>query len=274
MRAYSFFTILLTCVSQLNADEPTPMASDASAIATEAAKSGADRGKALLELPVKSLVSANPNAIRPLLISPSDPPGAVVQPPLDYAPKTRIESSTKQLVQRTAPIAIPSNPVPTPVPRFQIGLPRLDVGKGLIERPVENLFVFSPNGGVPVSPVSKEDAAVPETEADSRKKRIEGPIEKAITEPTTGDVTKRKLIELPVTDIVADESATDTQPPSSPVFSEEVASDKKPVDENPHVEPGKVNWHASFDAAKEAAEKSGKPVLLFHLMGQLDQRFT
>jgi hypothetical protein len=44
--------------------------------------------------------------------------------------------------------------------------------------------------------------------------------------------------------------------------------------ENPKVEPGKVRWHASFDDACKAAQRSGKPVLLFQLLGQLDQRFT
>jgi hypothetical protein len=42
---------------------------------------------------------------------------------------------------------------------------------------------------------------------------------------------------------------------------------------NPNVEPGKVRWHADFDAACRAAARSGKPVLLFQMMGRLDQKF-
>ena len=42
---------------------------------------------------------------------------------------------------------------------------------------------------------------------------------------------------------------------------------------NPKVEPGKVRWHADFAAACQAATRSGKPVLLFHMMGQLDKQF-
>jgi hypothetical protein len=42
---------------------------------------------------------------------------------------------------------------------------------------------------------------------------------------------------------------------------------------NPKVRPGKVRWHADFDAACRAARKSGKPVLLFQMMGNLDDRF-
>jgi hypothetical protein len=61
----------------------------------------------------------------------------------------------------------------------------------------------------------------------------------------------------------------------------EIATPAKPVgpspvprvSTNPTVEPGKVHWHASFADARDAAAKSGKPVLLFHMMGQLDKQF-
>ena len=39
------------------------------------------------------------------------------------------------------------------------------------------------------------------------------------------------------------------------------------------VEPGKVAWHPSFAHAKLAAQASGKPVLLFQLLGRLDDEF-
>jgi hypothetical protein len=42
---------------------------------------------------------------------------------------------------------------------------------------------------------------------------------------------------------------------------------------NPKVEPGKVRWHADFAAACRAAGRSGKPVLLFQMMGRLDEKF-
>jgi hypothetical protein len=42
---------------------------------------------------------------------------------------------------------------------------------------------------------------------------------------------------------------------------------------NPKVQPGKVRWHAEFDAACRAALRSGKPVLLFQMMGRLDEKF-
>jgi hypothetical protein len=42
---------------------------------------------------------------------------------------------------------------------------------------------------------------------------------------------------------------------------------------NPTVEAGKVRWHKDFASACAAAAKSGKPVLLFQMMGRLDHRF-
>jgi hypothetical protein len=42
---------------------------------------------------------------------------------------------------------------------------------------------------------------------------------------------------------------------------------------NPKVEPGKVKWHATFEEACKASAKSGKPVLLFQMMGKLDEQF-
>ena len=42
---------------------------------------------------------------------------------------------------------------------------------------------------------------------------------------------------------------------------------------NPKVPPGKVTWHNDFAAACAASAKSGKPVLLFQMMGKLDDKF-
>ncbi|MBK8099982.1 MAG: hypothetical protein IPK26_23000 [Planctomycetes bacterium] len=39
------------------------------------------------------------------------------------------------------------------------------------------------------------------------------------------------------------------------------------------VEPGLVRWHGDFAAARAAATRSGKPVLLFQLLGRLDEEF-
>jgi hypothetical protein len=42
---------------------------------------------------------------------------------------------------------------------------------------------------------------------------------------------------------------------------------------NPRVKPGQVKWHPTLADACKAAERSGKPVLLFQMMGKLDEQF-
>jgi hypothetical protein len=49
--------------------------------------------------------------------------------------------------------------------------------------------------------------------------------------------------------------------------------EKPAAEDNPRVKPGLVNWHASVADARAAAEKSGRPVLVFHMMGRLDRQF-
>jgi hypothetical protein len=68
------------------------------------------------------------------------------------------------------------------------------------------------------------------------------------------DVTKR-VIETPTKRLIAVKSA-----PAAAFV-------------NPKVQPGKVRWHPTFAAACLASAKSKKPVLLFHLLGKLDNQF-
>jgi hypothetical protein len=42
---------------------------------------------------------------------------------------------------------------------------------------------------------------------------------------------------------------------------------------NPAVVPGLVDWHRDFTTACRAAQGSGKPVKLLHMLGRLDQQF-
>ena len=44
--------------------------------------------------------------------------------------------------------------------------------------------------------------------------------------------------------------------------------------DNPKCEPGLIKWHESPSAAKASSLKTGKPVLLFTLLGNLDETFT
>ena len=58
---------------------------------------------------------------------------------------------------------------------------------------------------------------------------------------------------------------------STPSVVPSIAENVKPA--NSKVEPGKVHWHATTELALAAALVSKKPVLVFHMMGQLDHQF-
>ena len=61
---------------------------------------------------------------------------------------------------------------------------------------------------------------------------------------------RKSLVELPLKDVLAPEIMALATPISGP-----------------------IPWHESLDAAKEAASQSGKPILLFQLLGRLDEEF-
>lgn len=87
----------------------------------------------------------------------------------------------------------------------------------------------------PLAPAQKNQAVASPRELDVRKRVAEGPTKQLI--------------------------AAQTAPAASAGFT------------NPRVQPGRVQWHASFAAACQAARKSGKPVLLFQMLGKLDDQF-
>ncbi len=73
------------------------------------------------------------------------------------------------------------------------------------------------------------------------------------------DLTKSVRIEKPASTILANHSSGVSNTAKDFV--------------NPKVQPGKVNWHLSWEKACDAAKKSKKPVLLFEMMGKLDDQF-
>jgi hypothetical protein len=90
---------------------------------------------------------------------------------------------------------------------------------------------------------------------------IERPTEDVVARsaaPPAAYVRKR-AIEQPTEDVVAKSSVT--------------AGAATDAFVNPKVEPGKVVWHPTFAAARKAAAQTGKPVLLFQMMGKLDDQF-
>jgi hypothetical protein len=75
--------------------------------------------------------------------------------------------------------------------------------------------------------------------------------------PPVADRGKYK-VERPTESIVA--RGTDTTAPAKAF-------------DNPKVAPGKVTWHKDLATACAASRTSGKPVLLFQMMGKLDDKF-
>lgn len=117
----------------------------------------------------------------------------------------------------------------------------------------------------------------PRGEADVTKRRvIERPTEAVVAalapptapgrDPEAGDRTKVVLIEPAAEAIVRGSQPLDRAALQEPTVVPEA--------DNPAVKPGKVNWHEDVAAAIAAAKISRKPVLVFHLLGELDQRFT
>lgn len=153
----------------------------------------------------------------------------------------------------------------------------LDIAKGRIEKPLKRALVLRP--------AVEAQAVQPEPKAIVEKPAAEKPADrgKAIIE-----LGAKRLVQLSAEELQAKLTAVanqakpavgsggDIKPASEAAhekpYAEEqvIASDA----ENPKVEPGKVNWHDDFAAACKASQQSGKPVLLFQLLGQLDQRFT
>jgi hypothetical protein len=72
------------------------------------------------------------------------------------------------------------------------------------------------------------------------------------------DISKDAVIERPTAKIVTNSASVES---------------KDAVFVNPKVEPGAVKWHATLDDACKASATSGKPVLLFQMMGNLDEKF-
>lgn len=158
---------------------------------------------------------------------------------------------------------------------------QVDIGKSLVELPLEQVVGEASLSGN--ARLKVPDAAVPR---DAGKMLIEMPVEELIGEssfalnmpgdpgaadlqpddpPKAGD--REQFLEL-----LADASATAQASSALPDSRQHLTVE--PEQDNPTCSPGLVNWHSNWDAARKASEQSGKPVLLFQLLGQLDQTFT
>jgi hypothetical protein len=140
-------------------------------------------------------------------------------------------------------------------------------------------------------PVSAEEAKKPAPKPDPRKMIIERPVKALAADPRAelleaaekaraaerkaAVATERaKSTPMPGAPLAAPASSTaEWTAVAAPKAAESKSAAAKSVGENPTVEPGLVKWHTDFAAACKAAEKSGKPVLLFQMLGRMDRHF-
>lgn len=86
----------------------------------------------------------------------------------------------------------------------------------------------------------------------------EGAVRNPLAEKPAEVMISKYKIEMPTKLIVSAQSALAATPAKS---------------DNPKVQPGLVQWHSTFEEACQAANISKKPVLLFQMMGKLDDQF-
>ncbi|MDG2014202.1 MAG: hypothetical protein P8J33_11890 [Pirellulaceae bacterium] len=126
----------------------------------------------------------------------------------------------------------------------QAGEVRFDVGKSLIEAPVKKALLKASNTN-------------PQDNTPIRNQRFDNPPSKKSF--GTLDVSKT-FIEIPSKKLLESTKFTAVLPNN---FSD-----------NPPCQPGLVTWHRDLQEAKAASLRSGKPILLFQLLGKLDEKFT
>jgi len=123
--------------------------------------------------------------------------------------------------------------------------PYRSFGKGMIERPLENSL------SAPVS---------------NKVKRIAPPrAVRPSIENGAYKVFSKRAIEHPLQTRLSAPSHNTWYSPPTPRTASRLAKGK--------CRPGDVNWHRNFDEACSASILSGKPVLLFQMMGNLDDKF-
>jgi hypothetical protein len=129
-----------------------------------------------------------------------------------------------------------------------------DVAKRAAEGPLENLIQSKPNtplqGETPSQLAARRglDRINKQPLADRSKHVAEG--------------TTKAIVGLGNAAALLPASNT----PSDDPFSPRQKSNK--------VQPGDVQWHTNLESASENSRKTGKPILHFQLLGQLDERFT
>ena len=141
---------------------------------------------------------------------------------------------------------------------------RPSAGKFLIEHPVESLLGEN---------VANSANSAEQNDVHQLIKRLQTAVdEKPNALPANKKSISKGFIEL------STEQLIDLGPTPEEVVVQDAdfgsAKSSSSKTDNPSVEPGLVEWHSDLATAALQSKISGKPVLHFQLLGQLNQRFT
>lgn len=195
--------------------------------------------------------------------------------PSDTEPEHTMDRTTWTLV---AAAALAAGPAPA-LPQDASSTP--DLSKRLVERPLKEALketLERSAGSVP------DPAPTPELvllrgvdlQPDVSKFGVERPLKQALRDAQGSPLVERPG-PLPFADAARLQDRLSKDVIELPLkVALRRSTGAGPVDLPPlenGVEPGKVAWHGSFEEALGAAAQSGKPVLLFQLLGRLDDEF-
>jgi len=260
--------VMLALSDVAPADEPVPLPK-AKAEMPQVRPPRLDVGKGRIEMPLKRLIAIQQDG------APAAAPGAAAAPPRDLT-KDKIEAPTRAIVDRTVRVPIPQSVDQRKV-IIETPVKKIVAGAATVDQPVANPPAANQRGDLPPAPNAPPRVA-PAPLRDLTKRKIERPVERLV-EADAPLAKGAPAKDAPAKDAEPARSKTNEARDNrndalgSAQLEEKVVTTPD-ADDNPHVEPGKVHWHDDFAAACTAAKKSGKPVMLFHLMGQLDQKFT
>jgi hypothetical protein len=181
----------------------------------------------------------------------------------DLTKSLRIERPAEEVLVKSAPAAQPG--------QQQLAAPQASGPQASVPQvPPQAVAAPYPPNGI-INPEALAIAAKVARLADRGKGDIELPVEAIIARQGSAlgnAVLGNGALQFNYAAGIRPNGPSESAPPAGPPAETSTAAF-----DNPKVEPGKVRWHADFETACAAAEKSGKPVLLFQMMGKLDDRF-
>lgn len=118
---------------------------------------------------------------------------------------------------------------------------------------------------------SAQDEGRTKVPIDARKTLVESRTERVLVDDRSQEV--RLDVPAEQRDVRKDFIETPTERLVGPAAPDDARAADPAAPANPKVAPGLVRWHPDLAAAQAASRVSGKPVLLFQMLGNLDDEF-